>query len=71
MTFKARQCYVIMRESWNTNPEDETDQHDHTPVAVFFDLETAEGNAEGYNLTMEEQGIDGIKFYVAITASYE
>lgn len=61
MSYKARQCYVVMRTAGD----------DTIPVAVFFDLETAEGNSDGYNLTMEEKGIEGIKFYVAVTASYE
>jgi hypothetical protein len=41
------------------------------PVAVFYDQETAEGNAEGYNLEFNEREITGIRFYVAITAAYE
>lgn len=54
-------CYVVMREA----------DGDQLPVAVFYDLETAEGNAEGYNLTMEENGIEGVRFYVQATAAYE
>lgn len=61
MSYKARQVYVVMREAGEHK----------IPVAVFYDLETAEGNAGGYNLTMEEKGIEGIKFYVAVTAAYE
>lgn len=68
MSYKARQVYVVMREVYDS----ETGDNESTlPVAVFYDLETAEGNAEGYNLTMEEKGIEGIKFYVAVTAAYE
>lgn len=61
MTYKARQCFVVMRQAENSP----------IPVAVFYDLETAEGNAEGYNLTMEENGIEGVNFYVEATAAYE
>jgi hypothetical protein len=43
---------------------------DFHPVAVFKDLETAEGNAEGYNLSMEEQKLD-IHFFVLTTMMYE
>lgn len=46
-------------------------ENDKTPVAVFYDEETASGNAEGYNLEFEERGIEGIKFYVAVTCAYE
>lgn len=66
MTYKATQVYVMMRE---TQKEDGT--LDNHPVAVFTDLETAEGNSDGYNLTMEEQGIKGIKFYITTTTMYE
>lgn len=61
MNFKARQCYVVMRKA----------EKDIIPVAVFYDLEIAEGNADGYNLSMKEQGIEGLNFYVAVTTSYE
>lgn len=61
MNYKTRMCYVVMREA-----KDQV-----VPVAVFYDQETAEGNAEGYNLEFKEREIEGIRFYVAITAAYE
>ncbi len=63
MSYKAKQVYIVMR----------TDDVTGTclPVAVFNDLETAEGNAEGYNLDMQERTINGIKFSVATTMYYE
>lgn len=63
MTYKATQVYVVLR----------TDEVTGTvlPVAVFNDLETAEGNAAGYNLDMEERTINGIKFSVSATMYYE
>ena len=66
MTYKTRMCYVVMRESiqFDMCPE-------NIPVAVFYDQETAEGNAEGYNLDFKEKGIEGIRFYVAVTCAYE
>jgi hypothetical protein len=67
VTFKARQCYVIVREQEDENVK----LIDKIPVAVFYDLETAEGNAEGYNLAMEEGNVLGVKFYVAVTVAYE
>ena len=60
MTFKSTQVYVVMREIGD----------DFHPVAVFKDLETAEGNSEGYNLSMEEQKLD-IHFFVLTTMMYE
>ena len=66
MTYKATQVYVMMRET-----QKENDSPDIHPVAVFTDLETADGNTDGYNLSMQEQGVVGIRFYVAITAMYE
>jgi hypothetical protein len=59
-TYKNTQVYVVMRQMGA----------DFHPVAVFTDLETAEGNAEGYNLSMEEQKLD-IHFYVTTTMMYE
>jgi hypothetical protein len=70
VTYKATQVYVMMRETWDFE-EEAGDVHDYHPVAVFTDLETAEGNSDGYNLTMEEQGIKGIKFYITTTTMYE
>ena len=61
MTFKATQVYIVMREMAD-------DKH---PVAVFTDLETAEGNAEGYNLQMKDDNITGLNFYVTTTILYE
>jgi hypothetical protein len=55
-----------MREMYD-DTHDELNIH---PVAVFTDLETAEGNAEGYNLSMEEQKLD-IHFHVTTTMLYE
>lgn len=68
MSYKTRMCYVVMRESI-----DQYDANDveHIPVAVFYDQETAEGNAEGYNLDFKDKGIAGIRFYVAVTCAYE
>lgn len=63
MTYKTRMAYVVMRSNIPDNLID--------PVAVFYDEETASGNAEGYNLDFKERGVDGIKFYVAVTAAYE
>jgi len=62
MSFKATQVYVVMR----------TDDVAGfgVPVAVFDDLETAEGNAEAYNLDMQEREIKGITFSVAVTMHY-
>lgn len=62
MNYKTTTVYVIMRS---------TQGQEAVPVAVFTDLETAEGNAEGYNLSMQEQGIEGLDFYVNITALFE
>lgn len=77
MTFKATQVYVVMREV-NTECSKDTYNHhcgmDHVdahPVAIFTDLETAEGNAEGYNLQMKDDGITGLNFYVTTTILYE
>lgn len=64
-------CYVVMRESFVLDDKEKYGQSDKTPVAVFYDEETASGNAEGYNLEFEERGIEGIKFYVAVTCAYE
>jgi hypothetical protein len=61
MTYKSTQVYVVMRQVGE----------DFHPVAVFTDLETAEGNAEGYNLSMEEQNVTNVKFYITVTAMYE
>jgi hypothetical protein len=69
MTYKSTQVYVMMREMWN--PEDDTKQHEFDPVAVFYDLQTAEGNSEGYNLSMKEQNIPNMKFFVKVTMAYE
>lgn len=71
MTFKARQVYVIMREHDKGGVGEDYRANDVIPVAVFYDLETAEGNAEGYNLAMKEQDIHGLKYYVAVTVAYE
>jgi hypothetical protein len=59
MNYKSTQVYVVMRQVGE----------DFHPVAVFTDLETAEGNAEGYNLSMEEQKLD-IHFHVTTTMLY-
>lgn len=67
MTYKNTQVYVVMRIT--TNPD--TGDSDYHPVAVFKDLQTAEGNAEGYNLSMQEQSIEGLHFYVSVTMMYE
>lgn len=61
MSFKARQVYVVMRKS----------VEEDIPVGIFTDLETAEGNADGYNLSMEEAGIEGLHFHVKVTILYE
>lgn len=66
MTYKTRMCYVVMREVKDVDVVNET-----IPVAVFYDEETAHGNAEGYNLDFTERGITGIRFYVVVTAAYE
>lgn len=63
MSYKARQVYVVLRTDDVTNVT--------LPVAIFNDLETAEGNAEGYNLDMAERTIDNIKFTVSSTIYYE
>jgi hypothetical protein len=65
MTYKATTVYVMMRET-----RDQDDNKDYHPVAVFTDLETAEGNTEGYNLSMKEQEVDGIRFYITTTMMY-
>lgn len=70
MSYKTRMCYVVMREH-KTNDPNTGPEWDKIPVAVFFDEETASGNAEGYNLEFEERGINGITFYVAVTAAFE
>ncbi len=67
MTYKSTQVYVLMRLSVNPDSGDEQ----YHPVAVFTDLETAEGNAEGYNLSMKESNVEGISFYVSVTMMYE
>ena len=61
MSFKSRMVYVVMRKR----------EEDIIPVAVFYDEETAHGNAEGYNLEFKDRGIEGINFYVSVTVSYE
>lgn len=66
MTYKTRMCYVVMREY-----KDPAEYTEVLPVAVFYDEETASGNAEGYNLDFKDKGITGIRFYVAVTAAYE
>lgn len=66
MTYKTRMCYIVMREY-----KDVDGYTDTVPVAVFYDEETASGNAEGYNLEFKDKGITGIRFYVAVTCSYE
>lgn len=63
MNYKATPVYVVMRHDKVTD--------DKTPVAVFKDLATATGNADGYNLDMTERNIDGIHFYIAVTMLYE
>lgn len=63
MSYKAKQVFVVMRTDSITG--------NIVPVAVFNDLETAEGNAEGYNLDMEERTIPEIKYSVASTIYYE
>jgi hypothetical protein len=63
VSYKAKQVYIVMRSDDVTNVS--------IPVAVFNDLDTAEGNAAGYNLDMEERTIIGIKFSVAATMYYE
>lgn len=68
MTYKTRMCYVLMRRT--TDP-DTGEQKDDLPVAVFYDQETAEGNSEAYNMEMKEREIEGITFYVTMTASHE
>lgn len=68
MAYKSKQVFIVMRKTWGLNNPDVADIH---PVAVFTDLETAEGNAEGYNLSMEEQKINGINFYVTTTFMHE
>jgi hypothetical protein len=62
MSYKATQVYVVMRTDDVTGTA--------LPVAVFDDLETAVGNAEGYNLDMQEREIKGITFSVAVTMHY-
>jgi len=59
-------CYVVMREV-----KDADIVNDIVPVAVFYDEETAHGNAEGYNLEFADKGITGIRFFVMVTAAYE
>jgi hypothetical protein len=60
VTYKNTQVYVVMRQMGA----------DFHPVAVFKDLQTAEGNAEGYNMSMQEQELD-ISFFVTMTMMYE
>jgi hypothetical protein len=62
MTFKTTMVYVLMRG-------DETGNH--LPVGVFKDLQTAEGNADHYNLDLKERGIPDVRFYVRYTALFE
>lgn len=71
MTYKATQVYVMMRETWDPDEAAGDVHHDYHPVAVFTDLETAEGNSEGYNLSMQETKVEGIKFYITTTIMYE
>ena len=61
-------CYVVLRSSYDDArlPKEEI-----VPVAVFYDEETAHGNAEGYNLEFADKGITGIRFFVMVTAAYE
>lgn len=67
MTYKSTMVYVMMRSSFNPD----TGEHvDTIPVAVFTDLETGEGNTDGYNLSMQEQGIEGLKFELKATIMY-
>lgn len=68
MSYKSRMCYVVLRSSVK---QDDPRVEDIVPVAVFYDQETAEGNAEGYNLDMQERNVPGIRFYVAVTCAYE
>lgn len=67
MSFKGRMVYVVMRASKDL----EDNFLEDIPVGIFTDLETAEGNAEGYNLTMKEDGIEGLHFHVKVTMLYE
>lgn len=67
MTYKATMVYVVMRRRDDGVEFDP----DPIPVAVFTDLEVAEGNVEGYNLSMEENGISEIRFYLRTTMLYE
>jgi hypothetical protein len=69
MTYKSTQVYVVMREMWDPSQPDS--QHEHHAVAVFKDMQTADGNMEGYNLSMKEEGIDSIHFYLTMTMMYE
>jgi hypothetical protein len=68
MNYKSTMVYVMLRHSYNP---DTGVYIDTIPVAVFTDLETAEGNTEGYNLSMQEQGVEGLKFELKTTIMYE
>lgn len=70
MTYKSTMVYVVMRRARDESP-DGVGTMSEVPVAIFLDEETASGNAEGYNLEFEELGIEGIRFYVAVTMLYE
>lgn len=67
MTYKSTMVYVMLRHQYNPDTGDPVDT---IPVAVFTDLETAEGNTEGYNLSMKEQNIEGLKFELKTTIMY-
>lgn len=62
MTYKATPVYIVMRHDTVTDMR--------IPVAVFDDMETASGNADGYNLDMQERKLEGLFYYVAITTHY-
>lgn len=62
MNYKATPVYIVMRHDTITDMR--------IPVAAFNDLETAQGNADGYNLDMKEREITGLDYYVALTSHY-
>lgn len=71
MTYKSKMCYVVMRQTFDPHDKWNGTSSDFVPVAVFYDEETASGNAEGYNLEFKERNVDGVYFYVAVTMAYE
>jgi hypothetical protein len=71
MSYKATPVYVVMRHSFDPEDHWNAETMSYDPIAIFKDLETAEGNAEGYNLSMKETNVTNLYFYVKVTTLYE